>query len=97
MRIGLPVGARSFANITHPYPNNVPIGQASSQTQVKVTVTDSLSGSDSKTTAVTVNNVPPKLTSVSLTALTINEGDTTTLNGSFTDPGFGDTHTVVVD
>ena len=48
------------------------------------------------TTAVTVGNVAPSGTAVSLSAGTIGENGSTTLSGSFTDPGSLDTHTVTI-
>src|SRR5262249_29716551 len=45
-------------------------------------------------TSVTVNNVAPA--GIVLNTGTIYENDTFTLNGSFTDPGTQDTHTVVI-
>jgi len=48
------------------------------------------------TKALTVNNVAPAI--VSLTATSpINENESTTLSGSFTDPGILDSHTVIID
>src|SRR5205807_516936 len=49
------------------------------------------------TTKITVNNVAPSNVQLNLTASTINEGSSTTLNGTFTDPGTADTHTVTIN
>jgi len=46
---------------------------------------------------VTVNNVAPSGVTVTSTPGTINENDSIVLNGSFSDPGTPDTHTVVID
>ncbi|MCW4044791.1 MAG: PKD domain-containing protein [Candidatus Bathyarchaeota archaeon] len=61
--------------------------------QVKVGVSDGFVETTAITT-VTVNNVDPSINAVSDT--TINEGDTYTASGSFTDPG-ADTWTATVD
>ena len=47
------------------------------------------------TTTITVTPVPSDLV-LSLSAATINENDSTTLSGTFADPGTLDTHTVVI-
>ncbi len=64
---------------------------------VSVTVTDGTALSDSETFQVTVANVAPSGVSLNLTNTTINEGGSTSLSGSFTDPGTLDTHTVTID
>jgi len=65
---------------------------------VSVTVTDKDGDSATNSTLkVTVVNTLPSSLSVAATPTSINEGGTTTVNGSFTDPDNGDTHTVVVD
>jgi len=51
-------------------------------------------GASSK--AVAANNVAPANVNATATPGTINENDSTTLSGSFTDPGTLDTHTVVI-
>ena len=53
--------------------------------------------SNTATQTVTVNNVAPAAVTVSASPATINENDSTTLSGSFTDPGAADTHTVVIN
>src|SRR5262249_29669586 len=49
------------------------------------------------TAQVNVNNVAPALSNLTLSATTISENDAVTLNGTFTDPGTLDTHTVTID
>ncbi|MBW3596230.1 MAG: PKD domain-containing protein [Planctomycetes bacterium] len=56
-----------------------------------LTTTDDDGGSHSDTVAITVANVPPVADAGA--DQTVNEGDTVTLSGSFTDPGAADTHT----
>lgn len=48
------------------------------------------------TTTVTINNVAPSDLVLSLSSSALNDGDRTTLSGSFADPGTLDTHTVLV-
>jgi len=65
---------------------------------VSVTATDKdgLTGpADSQT--LTVLNVAPSAASVSVSASPIDENGSTTLSGSFSDPGVLDTHTVVIN
>ena len=62
---------------------------------VTVSISDGDGGSDTETITVTVNNVPPSL-SVGAATASINEGDTFSRNGSFTDPG-ADTWTATVN
>src|SRR5436190_2477243 len=45
-------------------------------------------------TEITVNNVAPANVVLTPSPATINENDSTTVSGSFTDPGTVDTHTV---
>ena len=46
---------------------------------------------------MTINNVAPAVDRVRPTPGAINENGSTTLSGSFTDPGASDTHTVVIN
>src|SRR5262249_4131321 len=64
---------------------------------VSLTVTDgsNATGSDAKT--VNVTNVAPAVTSVVLSATTIDENGSVTLSGTFTDPSSDDTHSVTID
>ncbi|RLJ18334.1 hypothetical protein DJ031_11785 [bacterium endosymbiont of Escarpia laminata] len=59
---------------------------------VTLTVTDKDGGVGSDTLTVTVNNVVPAVDAGA--DQTINEGDTASFNGGFTDPGAVDTHTI---
>lgn len=63
---------------------------------VTVKVTDKDGDVGTGTAVVTVNNVAPASVTVSASPATINENDTTTVSGSFTDLGTLDTHTVVI-
>ncbi len=59
---------------------------------VTLTVTDSNGASGSDILTVTVLNVAPTVDAG--TDQTIDEGDTTNFNGSFSDPGIADSHTI---
>jgi PKD repeat protein len=60
--------------------------------QVNLTVTDSHGKSSTDTTSVTILNAPPEVEAGN--NQTVNEGDTVSFIGDFTDPGIGDTHTI---
>jgi hypothetical protein len=75
-----------------PAPGN---GTAADSSTITVTVADDDNDVGSDTTSVTVRNVAPG--NFVLNSGTINEGGTFTLNGSFTDPGTLDVHTIVVN
>ncbi len=62
---------------------------------VIVTVTDDDGGAGSDTATVTVMNVAPTVDADPDQA--VNEGQTVSFDGSFSDPGTGDTHTATVD
>src|SRR6201999_2225773 len=88
--VPLPAGVTTFS-VPHQYlqDGNYPIS---------VTVADNGGGtSASVSRPATANNVPPSNVAVRLTAGTINENGSTTLNGSFTDPGTLDTHVVTIN
>jgi uncharacterized delta-60 repeat protein len=80
---------------THQYLDDNPTATASDAYSISVAVSDDDTGSDSAGTTVTVNNVAPVITSVNASG-PINENDSTTVSGTFTDPGTQDTHTVVI-
>ncbi len=52
---------------------------------------------DTKQSTVTVNNVAPAITSISVAPALVAVNTPVAVNTSFTDPGVGDTHTCVVD
>ena len=94
--ITLPVGARAFS-ATHQYLDDNPTGTTSDIYNVSVTVSDDDTGSNTQSTGITVSNVAPANVSVNVSLSSINENDSVTLSGSFTDPGVEDTHTVVIN
>lgn len=63
---------------------------------VTLTVTDDVGASDSQTVAVTVHNVAPVITTLNAPMMVFIDA-VLDLDGKFTDVGFEDTHTVVVD
>ena len=63
---------------------------------VTVKVTDDDGGFDTKSFLVTVNNVPPSIDTLSITT-PINEGQSATLTGTYSDPGVLDTHMLDID
>ena len=94
--INLAAGVVTFSGVSHQYLDDNPTGTASDSYTIGVTVTDKDAGVGTGTTSVTVNNVAPSGLTANLSDEDINEGDPTTLSGSFTDPGTLDTHTVTI-
>ena len=89
-------GAGTFT-ATHQYLDDAPTGSAFDVKNVTVTLNDDDGGSVADTSqTVRVNNVAPVITSVTVDS-TVSENGTVTLNGSFTDVGTLDTHTVLID
>ena len=74
----------SSPTVTHTYCDNV-------TGSVKVEVRDGLGFTDTDTASVTINNVAPSVDAGA--DQTVDEGDTVSFSGSFTDPGTCDTHT----
>ncbi|HEV3443853.1 MAG TPA: SdrD B-like domain-containing protein, partial [Gemmataceae bacterium] len=66
-------------------------------TATATAVSDNATASVSANVDVTVNDYVPSNIQLSLSAATINENDSTTLSGSFSDPGVYDAHTVTID
>lgn len=60
--------------------------------QIGLKVTDDLGSESTDTASVTVSNVDPTVDAG--TDQTVNEGEIVSFNGSFTDPGSDDTHTI---
>jgi len=80
---------------TGPNPSFTTVGQDGVFT-VEVKVTDPKGLSDTDTTTVTVDNVAPAITTLSVTS-PVDEGAATTLSGTATDPGWLDDLTVTID
>ena len=64
---------------------------------VTVIVTDNNGAFGEDDLTITVSNVAPQITAVSLDSATIDENGTVALSGSFTDPGKLDTHKVEIN
>ncbi len=88
------VGTRSFS-FTHQYLDDNPTGTNTDTYSVNVTVADDDSGSTNASASVVVDNVAP--TNLVLNSGVIDENDTFTLTGTFTDPGTLDVHTVTIN
>ncbi len=90
-----PAGTTDFLH-THPYLDDNPSGTPSDLYTITVTLLDDKGGQDIATTTTSVANVAPNLTSLATTS-PITEDDSTTLVGTFSDPGTQDTFTVLVN
>lgn len=89
--------SRTF-QVTHQYLDDDPFtGTPSDLLPITVTVIDDDEGFTQGSTAIAVNNVAPSITGLTLNSTNINETDTVTLTGTFTDPGLLDSHTVLVN
>jgi uncharacterized delta-60 repeat protein len=66
-------------------------------TSVTITATDSFGATATTTFTYTVLNVAPSNVSLGLSATLISENGSTTLSGSFADPGILDTHTITIN
>ena len=85
---------------SHIYADN-PAGQPNGSYTATVTAVDTTAGVTNPATAtatatIQVTNAPPVVTSLAPALGTINEGDTASVSGTFTDPGIDDTHTAVI-
>ncbi len=65
--------------------------------EVSLKVTDKDGGTGTASQTITVDNVAPTLSNISLTSGTINEGGSVTLSGSIMDLGSADSFTLTVD
>jgi hypothetical protein len=74
-----------------------PSGTPQDVENVQVLVTDDDAGSATRTIPVTVRNVAPVITNLTLSATTINEKTTVTLSGTFSDPGRVDTYDLAIN
>lgn len=88
-------GGERFVLTTHQYLDDNPSGTSFDDYQVKVTVTDDDSGTDSQMATVRVNNLLP--TVILDPVAMINENEFATLSGQITDTGSLDTFTLEID
>ena len=63
---------------------------------VTYTVVDDDNGTTSDTVVVTVDNVAPVITTLTINSSVINENGSVTISGNFTDAGSADTHSVLI-
>jgi hypothetical protein len=89
--VTLAIGARTYS-ASHTYLDD----DGDDTYAVAITVNDDDAGSDTASASVAVHNVAPSLDTASPTS-PINENNSSTLAGTFTDPGTLDTFTLVVD
>lgn len=82
---------------SHYFSDDNSANSPSSAYTINLAVFDHHGDNTSTNIFVIVTNVPPLVTSAILTANPINENGSVTLNGAFSDPGFLDTHRVVID
>ncbi|HYR83883.1 MAG TPA: PKD domain-containing protein [Terriglobia bacterium] len=84
-----PAVVEFYAN--HTYKDDNPTGTASDVYTISVSATDNIGAAATRTTTITVNNVPPVVSGI--TPGTANPGVSATFAASFTDAGTLDTHT----
>jgi parallel beta-helix repeat protein len=95
--VDLGAGVLSFSGIGHQYLDNL-VGYPTGSYTISVTVTDKDGASSAPNTiGVEVDNVAPGMPSLNLSSAKIDEYGSTTLGGSFTDPGTLDTHSLSID
>ena len=85
-----PSGSTEFSE-DHQYMDDDPSGTPSDDYTVTVTVTDDDTGEGTASTTVTVNNVAPDVDAGS--DIVITAGNLVSFSGTFSDPGWLDTHT----
>ncbi len=90
------VDGRTF-RATFNYVDDNPTDTPSDDYIITVPADDGDGGVGATTTSVTITNLAPVVTALTLTPPIINENDTVTLDGTFIDAGAADTHTVVID
>lgn len=93
--VNLVAGASSFT-LGHIYSDDNPTGTPVDLNQISVTVSDASGASDTASTSLTVNNVAPLLSDLTVNSL-IYENNIATLSGIINDPGVADTFTVIID
>lgn len=89
--INYPAGTTSFS-LNHQYRDDNPSGTAADEYTISLTITDDDGGSSNDSTSITVNNVAPVVQAGADQQALIFE--VVSFNGSFTDPGSLDTHTI---
>ncbi|HRQ41055.1 MAG TPA: PKD domain-containing protein [Chloroflexota bacterium] len=95
--VNYPAGTTAFT-LTHTYQDDALIALRAPEADftIEVTLTDDDTGSDSDSVTVTVENLPPTLSGVTISS-PVDEGSAATLSGSISDPSPADTFTLLVD
>ncbi|MEQ1830003.1 MAG: PKD domain-containing protein [Pirellula sp.] len=86
--VPLSAGVRLF-NANHIYRDDNPTGTASDGYTITVTIVDQDNDSGSDDIGITVNNVDPAIDPIMLSQSAIDESQSVTVSGSFTDPALG--------
>jgi uncharacterized repeat protein (TIGR03803 family) len=89
-------GTNSFS-VTHQYLDDNPTATPSDNHTIDLLLEDNAGGSDTDSTAVTVNNAAPVLSNILASPTTIVIGGTTNLSGNLSDVGTLDTQRIVID
>ena len=89
----LSAGELSFAGVQHVYADNRPFYNVT----IHVQDDDGASASTFSMLPIQVTNLAPVLGTLSLSRSAINEGESVTLSGSYTDEGIEDTHLVFIN
>ena len=91
-----PAGTTSFS-ATHQYRDDNPSGTTADNYTINLLLSDSAGGSDTDSAVVTVNNVAPTLSNITVNPSTIPVGGTTNLSGMVSDAGTLDTQQIVIN
>ena len=83
----IPAGTTTF-EATHTYVDDDPVGTSSDDYSVLISINDHRYGFDNVTKTVTVKNVNPELSNLTLTPSTATVGTNLRLTGNFADPGY---------
>ena len=83
-------------NLSHQYLDDAPSGTPSDPFSITLKITDSAGAAFWTNLVATVVNVPPSPAELTPVPMVVAEGSLFTLNGAFADPGFPDTHQVVI-
>lgn len=85
--LNYPAGTTSF-EVTHVYADDQPAGAPSEDYVITYTINDHRFGVDTGSKSVTVNNVDPIVSNVAVAPSPVAAGNTVTLSGNYTDPGY---------
>ena len=85
--LNYPAGTTSV-EVTHVYADDPPAGSPTNEYEITYNINDHRFGTDSGSKSVTVNNVNPIVSNISVSPLSVPAGGTVTLTGNYTDPGY---------